>query len=185
MWALQSTAVPVPRTLALRQDEEVPGATFHVMAKVAGTPCRYAAELAGLGPERTRKISAGLAGTLATPPCRRSGLGRSGRLREGGRVPPRSGRALEEAAGRAVQPRSARSRRAPRRLAANIPAEPAAGSRHRARRLPAGNVLVDDQDRLAAVLDREMAALGDPLTDLALMLACDRLGSVLPGHGRC
>jgi aminoglycoside phosphotransferase (APT) family kinase protein len=58
-------------------------------------------------------------------------------------------------------------------------------SRHRARRLPAGNVLVDDQDRLAAVLDREMATLGDPLTDLALMLACDRLGSVLPGHGRC
>jgi aminoglycoside phosphotransferase (APT) family kinase protein len=47
------------------------------------------------------------------------------------------------------------------------------------------NVLVDDQDRLAAVLDREMATLGDPLTDLALMLACDRLGSVLPGHGRC
>lgn len=43
------------------------------------------------------------------------------------------------------------------------------------------NMLVDGQDRLAAVLDREMATLGDPLTDLALMLACDRLGSVLPG----
>ena len=48
-WALQSTAVPVPGTLALCQDEEVPGATFYVMAEVAGTPYRCAAELAELG----------------------------------------------------------------------------------------------------------------------------------------
>ena len=38
------------------------------------------------------------------------------------------------------------------------------------------NVLVDDADRLAAVLDWEMATLGDPLTDLALMLVYFRLG---------
>ena len=43
------------------------------------------------------------------------------------------------------------------------------------------NMLVDGQDRLAAVLGREMATLGDPLADLALMLIYDRLGSALPG----
>jgi aminoglycoside phosphotransferase (APT) family kinase protein len=33
------------------------------------------------------------------------------------------------------------------------------------------NVLVDGDDRITAVLDWEMSTLGDPLTDLALMVA--------------
>jgi aminoglycoside phosphotransferase (APT) family kinase protein len=43
------------------------------------------------------------------------------------------------------------------------------------------NVLTDDQDRAVAVIDWEMATLGDPLTDLALMLVYGRLGSATRG----
>ncbi len=39
------------------------------------------------------------------------------------------------------------------------------------------NVLTDDHDRLAAVIDWEMATLGDPLTDLAYLVVCQRLGA--------
>ena len=40
------------------------------------------------------------------------------------------------------------------------------------------NVLVDESDRLAAVLDWEMATLGDPLTDVALMLVYHRMATL-------
>ena len=60
-----------------------------------------------------------------------------------------------------------------RRLAESVPAESAAGIVHGDFRLD--NVLVDDADQVAAVLDWEMATLGDPLTDLALMLVYFRL----------
>ena len=40
------------------------------------------------------------------------------------------------------------------------------------------NLLVDADDRVRAVIDWEMATLGDPLTDLALLLVYDRLAEV-------
>jgi len=65
------------------------------------------------------------------------------------------------------------------RLAASIPPEGAAGIVHGDYRLD--NVLVgtgpDDRDRVNAVVDWEMATLGDPLTDLALMLLYQRLAA--------
>ena len=66
MTALRDTAVPVPRTFALCDDEEVLGAQFYVMERVHGTPYRTAAELAPLGPERTEAISRRAVETLAT-----------------------------------------------------------------------------------------------------------------------
>jgi aminoglycoside phosphotransferase (APT) family kinase protein len=56
------------------------------------------------------------------------------------------------------------------RLAARIPASPAASIAHGDYRLD--NCIIDEQDpaRVAAVLDWELSALGDPLTDLGLFL---------------
>jgi aminoglycoside phosphotransferase (APT) family kinase protein len=40
------------------------------------------------------------------------------------------------------------------------------------------NVLIDDADQVAAVVDWEMATLGDPLTDVGLILAYEQLASL-------
>ena len=66
------------------------------------------------------------------------------------------------------------------RLAADVPPEAATGIVHGDFRLD--NVLIDDRDRPAAVIDWEMATLGDPLTDLALMLVYGRLGELAAGN---
>jgi len=65
MSSLRHTAVPVPRTFALCTDRRVLGVDFYVMERCHGTPYRRAAELARLGPERTRTISERLVDTLA------------------------------------------------------------------------------------------------------------------------
>jgi aminoglycoside phosphotransferase (APT) family kinase protein len=65
-------------------------------------------------------------------------------------------------------------------LLAQVPAESPTGIVHGDFRLD--NVLVDESDRLMAVIDWEMATLGDPLTDLALMVVYGRLGA--SGAGR-
>jgi aminoglycoside phosphotransferase (APT) family kinase protein len=65
-------------------------------------------------------------------------------------------------------------------LAANTPAESASECHgavvHGDYRLD--NLLVDDDDRVAAVLDWEMATLGDPLADVALLLVYQRLSEL-------
>jgi aminoglycoside phosphotransferase (APT) family kinase protein len=66
MAALHDADVPVPATLALCQDVDVLGAPFYVMERVEGRPYRYAAELRPLGPERTRRISEVLVDTMVT-----------------------------------------------------------------------------------------------------------------------
>jgi aminoglycoside phosphotransferase (APT) family kinase protein len=177
MSALQDTAVPVPRTYAVCREKSVIGADFYVMERCAGTPFRRAAQLAGLGSERTRAISTGLVDTLAAlhavdPDA--VGLGDFGRP---------VGFLARQVARWKKQLDASHTRDLPaaqelfERLAADVPMESATGIVHGDFRLD--NVLVDDQDRATAVLDWEMATLGDPLTDLALMLTYDRLGAVL------
>lgn len=177
--ALQTTDVPVPSTHAFCSDPDVLGAEFYVMERVQGRTYRYARELEPLGPERTRQISAGLVDTLATlhavdPAV--VGLADFGRA-EG---------FLERQVNRwHKQLQASYSRDLPAadelhaRLVAHIPAESVAGIVHGDFRLD--NVLVDDQDRSVAVIDWEMATLGDPLTDLALMVVYGRLGAAMPG----
>ncbi|WP_018501812.1 phosphotransferase family protein [Parafrankia discariae] len=179
MSALRDTGVPVPRTYALCRDESVLGAPFYVMERVAGTPYRQAAELAALGPQRTRLISRGLVDTLAVlhdvDPAA-VGLADFGRA-EG---------FLARQVGRwKKQLDASHSRDLPAadelhaRLAADVPPDSASGIVHGDYRLD--NVLVDGSDRLAAVIDWEMATLGDTLTDLALLVLYQRLGAMLGG----
>lgn len=60
-------------------------------------------------------------------------------------------------------------------LLAHVPTQSPAGVVHGDYRLD--NLLVDDEDRVAAVIDWEMATVGDPLTDVALLLAYERRAS--------
>ncbi|MGW5454340.1 phosphotransferase family protein [Nocardia sp. NPDC003979] len=175
MAALQHTDVPVPTMYALCQDDTVLGAPFYVMEYVEGTPYRTGAELRELGPERTRAISTDLIDTLAVlhavDPAA-VGLADFGRP-EG---------FLERQVRRwKKQLDASHTRDFPLAeelhalLAADVPAESAVGIVHGDYRLD--NVLIDSTDRLAAVVDWEMATLGDPLTDLALMVVYGRLAA--------
>ncbi|GHF28999.1 acyl-CoA dehydrogenase [Amycolatopsis deserti] len=174
--ALADTPVPVPRTITLCQDTEVLGAPFYVMEFVPGTPYRAAEELEALGEQRTRAIAESLMDTLvdlhAVDPAA-VGLADFGRP-EG---------FLERQVRRwKKQLDASRSRDLPGvddlhdQLARAIPASGPAAIVHGDYRLD--NVLVDETDRITAVLDWEMSTLGDPLTDLALLVAYAERGKV-------
>jgi aminoglycoside phosphotransferase (APT) family kinase protein len=166
---LHPTRVPVPEPLLLCQDTDVIGAPFYVMEFVEGTPYRTADELTPLGERRTAALADSLVDTLvelhAVDPVS-VGLGDFGRP-EG---------FLERQLRRwKKQLDSSRSRDLPGveelhdRLAAAVPVSPTPTIIHGDYRLD--NVLVDSGDKITAVLDWEMSTLGDPLTDLALMVA--------------
>jgi aminoglycoside phosphotransferase (APT) family kinase protein len=181
MSSLQDTAVPVPRTFALCTDRRVVGADFYVMEWCDGTPYRRAAELERLGPERTRAISERLVDTLAAlhsvEPAA-VGLADFGRP-EGflDRQVARWKRQLDASHTRDLPDADELHRR----LARSVPAGSGAGIVHGDFRLD--NVLIDDADRVRAVLDWELATLGDPLTDLALLLVYGRLSALVGDSG--
>ncbi|MEV6026535.1 phosphotransferase family protein [Streptomyces sp. NPDC052036] len=166
--ALYPTAVPVPRPVLLCEDDSVLGAPFYVMDFVEGTPYRTAAQLAALGPERTRDALLGLVDTLvelhAVDPAE-VGLGDFGRP-EGflDRQLRRWGKQLD----------ASRNRELPgidelhAALGRALPVSPAPTVIHGDYRLD--NVLLGDDDRIAAILDWEMSTLGDPLTDVGLLV---------------
>ncbi|HZG02462.1 MAG TPA: phosphotransferase family protein [Streptomyces sp.] len=170
--ALGPTAVPVPRTVLLCEDDSVLGAPFYVMEYVEGTPYRTAGQLAALGPGRTRELVLRLPDTLvalhSVDPAA-VGLGDFGRP-EGflERQLRRWGKQLD----------ASRSRDLPgidelhAALGKHLPASPAPTIVHGDYRLD--NVLVGADDRIAAVLDWEMSTLGDPLTDLGLLVMYSR-----------
>jgi aminoglycoside phosphotransferase (APT) family kinase protein len=177
MSALRHTDVPVPRTVAFCADDNVLGAPFYLMERVIGTPYRRAAELAELGPDRTRRIAQGVVDTLtrlhAVEPAA-VGLADFGRP---------DGFLARQVQRWRRQLAASRSRELPAAdalhdaLAADVPEPSPTGIVHGDYRLD--NVLVDQADRPAAVIDWEMATLGDPLTDLALMVVYQRLGGLL------
>ncbi|MFE4372239.1 phosphotransferase family protein [Streptomyces sp. NPDC056835] len=166
--ALHPTAVPVPEPLLLCEGESVLGAPFYVMEYVAGTPYRTAEQLAPLGPERTRAAVLALVDTLvelhAVDPAA-VGLGDFGRP-DGflGRQLRRWGKQLD----------ASRDRELPgidelhAALGRSLPGSPAPTVIHGDYRLD--NVLIGEDDRIKAVLDWEMSTLGDPLTDLGLLV---------------
>jgi aminoglycoside phosphotransferase (APT) family kinase protein len=166
--ALHPTAVPVPRTLLLCEDEAVLGAPFYVMDFVPGTPYRTAGQLAPLGAERTRGAVLGLVDTLvdlhAVDPDA-VGLGDFGRP-EGflDRQLRRWGKQLAASRGREL----AGVDELHAALGRALPDSPAPTVVHGDYRLD--NVLVGEDDRITAVLDWEMSTLGDPLTDLGLLV---------------
>jgi aminoglycoside phosphotransferase (APT) family kinase protein len=180
MTALCDTDVPVPRTYALCEDEDVVGAPFYVMEKAPGTPYRTAAQLERLGPERTAAVSARMVDTLATlhavDPAA-VGLSDFGRP-EGflARQVRRWKKQLDSSRSRDL----AGAEELHAALEERLPEQSAAGIVHGDYRLD--NLLVDEDDRITAVLDWEMATLGDPLTDVALLVVYQRMGELRGGQ---
>ncbi|QNP62505.1 phosphotransferase family protein [Streptomyces genisteinicus] len=170
--ALVGTAVPVPEPVLLCEDDSVLGAPFYVMEFVEGTPYRTAEQLAPLGPERTRDAVLGLVDTLvdlhAVDP-EAVGLGDFGRP-EGflDRQLRRWGKQLAASRGREL----AGIDELHAALGRELPVSPAPTVVHGDYRLD--NVLIGEDDRIKAVLDWEMSTLGDPLTDLGLLVMYSR-----------
>ena len=167
---LSGTPVPVARPLAICADTEIIGAPFYLMAYVPGVVLRTRqdtsvlteAQAAGLS-ERLADMLAAIHGTdLAATGL--SGLGKgAGYLR---RQLDRWQRQWE----------LSKSREMPgydelvARLTAAIPPEGDVTLVHGDFRLDNVLVTVGQQPRIAAVVDWEMATLGDPLADLGLTL---------------
>jgi aminoglycoside phosphotransferase (APT) family kinase protein len=166
--ALADTAVPVPHAELLCEDPEVLGAPFYLMEEVAGAALRERGQCLWMTPDQATTLSHRLVDVLAdlhsVDPAS-VGLADFGRpdgfLK---RQVSRWGKQLD----------ASRSRDLPGiddlrdRLADRVPDSARATIIHGDYRLD--NVLVT-QDPLAisAVLDWEMATLGDPLADLGLL----------------
>ncbi|MEU9068104.1 phosphotransferase family protein [Streptomyces sp. NPDC048306] len=167
--ALHPTDVPVPRPVLLCEDEEVLGAPFYVMEFVEGTPYRTAEQLAPLGPERTRAAVLNLVDTLvglhAVDPAE-VGLADFGRP-EGflDRQLRRWAKQLDASRNRDL----AGIDELHATLGRELPRSPAPTVVHGDYRLD--NVLIGGEgDQIRAILDWEMSTLGDPLTDLGLLV---------------
>ena len=165
---LVDTTVPVPRPLALCTAETEADAPFYVMEYVEGTVYRSDAQLTAIGPQRTRTITDALIDTLVelhhvNPADVLTAVG--------GRPEGFLQRQLERWT---TQLDRSRNRDLPvldalaEQLSRCIPASGAPSIVHGDYRLD--NTLVD-KGQIVAVLDWEMATVGDPLTDVALMIA--------------
>lgn len=174
--ALADTPVPVPHAYALCEDPAVLGAPFYVMGLVEGTPYRQAAELEALGAERTHAIGERMVDTLADLHLvdpESVGLGEFGRpagFLE--RQVRRWGQQLDASRSRDLEGVDELRRL----LAERVPAEAPPAIVHGDYRLD--NLLVLPDDTIGAVVDWEMATLGDPLTDVALLLTYHRLADL-------
>lgn len=164
----RGTEVPVPAPVLLCEDVDVLGAPFYVMDFVDGTPFRTAEELAPLGAERTRAAVLGLVDTLVdlhSVDPEAVGLGDFGRP-DGflDRQLRRWGKQLDASRDRDLAGIDELHAALGRRL----PGSPAPTVVHGDYRLD--NVLIGEDDQIKAILDWEMSTLGDPLTDLGLLV---------------
>jgi aminoglycoside phosphotransferase (APT) family kinase protein len=165
--ALAPTAVPVPRVYLLCEDTDVIGAPFYLMERVEGTVYRSKSQTADMSTERARELSWALVDVLAdlhaVDPAE-VGLGDFGRP---------DGFMERQVVRWGKQLAASRSREVPGidalhdALGDAVPIAQRAAIVHGDYRLD--NAIVDGNDRIAAVLDWEMAALGDPLADVGLL----------------
>jgi len=165
--AREFRAVPVPRVYLLCEDPDVIGAPFYLMERVDGTVYRNKSQTADMSADRARALSWALVDVLAdlhaVDPVE-VGLGDFGRP---------DGFMERQVARWGKQLAASRSREVPgidalhSALGDAVPVAQRATIVHGDYRLD--NAIVDADDRIAAVLDWEMAALGDPLADVGLL----------------
>ncbi len=165
--ALSAAGFPAPRPVLLCTDGEVIGAPFYLMEHVEGTIYRDVAVLEAMGPEAMRTLVLSLVDTLADlHALEPAAIG----LADFGRPEGFNSRQVRRWK---KQLDASRSREVPgieelhARLAAEVPAG-AGAVVHGDYRLD--NVLIGPRLEINAVLDWEMSTLGDPLSDVALML---------------
>jgi aminoglycoside phosphotransferase (APT) family kinase protein len=166
--ALRPQGTPVPEVLGTCEDEAVIGAPFYVMAWVDGHVLteEMPAELGGEAERITEELVDGLVDLHAVDPGAEGlvGFGRPDGYLE--RQLKRFGGLYETNATRPLPDLEIVADW----LAANLPESPASTVVHGDYRL--GNVMIaPSPTRLAAILDWEMATIGDPLADLGYMTA--------------
>ncbi|MGW6928683.1 phosphotransferase family protein [Lentzea sp. NPDC054927] len=166
--ALEATSVPVPHAHQLVEDTSVIGAPFYLMSEMPGVALRERSQAPWLNSEKATVLSRKLVDVLAdlhSVDPDSVGLGDFGRP-EGflARQVKRWGKQLD----------ASRSRDLPGidelrdKLADTVPDSPRVAIIHGDYRLD--NALVTESPlRISAVLDWEMATLGDPLADLGLL----------------
>ncbi|HEY4094145.1 MAG TPA: phosphotransferase family protein [Baekduia sp.] len=171
MEALAGTGVPVPTVLAVGQAGDVLDVPFYVMSYMKGIVFTDATPPALASPPVRRELAEALIDTLAALHAvdwRARGLQDFGRPEDfNARHLARMTRLIADAAG---QPPPAFAPLA-EWLAANVPPESGAAILHNDFRL--GNVMLaaEPPGRVEAVLDWELATIGDPLLDVAYFLA--------------
>jgi aminoglycoside phosphotransferase (APT) family kinase protein len=168
MRALAPTPVPVPRMVVEHPEPDLLGAPFYVMELVEGVVYRTAADLARLDADGARRLGHAFVDALAAlhlvEPAS-VGLADFGRP---------DGYLARQVSRWSKQLASSRSRDVPgfdtlaARLTEDVPAPQRVSIVHGDFRLDNALVAADDPGRVQAVLDWEMATLGDPLADLAL-----------------
>ncbi|GAA2123663.1 phosphotransferase family protein [Actinomadura napierensis] len=173
-----ATAVPVPRTLAFCDDEDVIGARFYLMDFVEGRVLRTREDADDLTPEQARGLSEALAGALAaihTVDVKAAGLEDFGRptgymarqLKRWGKQWDSSQEAIKATGNTHDLPEYDRL---VARLAGRLPADAPARLVHGDFRLDNALARLEPRPEIAAVVDWEMSTLGDPLSDLGLTL---------------
>jgi aminoglycoside phosphotransferase (APT) family kinase protein len=166
--ALSKAGFPAPRPMLLCTDPDVIGAPFYLMEYVDGTVYRDVTALVAMGPEAMHTLILSLVDTLADLHALDPGaIG----LADFGRPEGFNERQVHRWK---KQLDASRSRDVPgidelhARLAVDIPAGGPGTVVHGDYRLD--NVLIGSDLRINAVLDWEMSTLGDPLSDVALMM---------------
>jgi len=165
---LEGSAVPAPQPLFHCEDEAVIGAEFYVMERVDGRILRAPRDV-DLDPAEARRCSFALVETLAAIhllDVERAGLAELGR--PAGYAERQVRRWIGQLdSGIRVTPGL---RELGRRLERAVPASSRAALVHGDYRID--NVVFDaaDPGRVVAVLDWEMATIGDPLADLGMLL---------------
>jgi aminoglycoside phosphotransferase (APT) family kinase protein len=167
--ALRRTGIPVPLVFEYCGNPDVIGAPFYLMEYAPGSAFRRVEQLAALGPTRTARICECMVDTLASlhsvVPVD-VGLANFGRP---------VGFLARQVARWKGQLDASRTRELPgadelyKLLASDVPQESSASIVHGDYRLD--NLLYDERDSVTAVLDWEMATLGDPFADVALLVA--------------
>lgn len=166
------TSVPVPEPIILCDDVQVIGVPFYVMAEVPGAVLRTPADARALSPGVRNAAADNAIGVLATLHCVDiDAVGLADVGRPGGYVSrqlQRWLRQVEETNDRAVIPAVARQQHA---LTGATPPDTPSVLVHGDYRFD--NLVIEPQrGSVRAVLDWEIATIGDPLADLASMLVC-------------
>ncbi len=187
MRGLHGTGVPVPRPIAFCDDSDLLGASFYVMEHVDGVVLHGVDNARVLSSQARGAVSADIAVTLArlhAVDVENVGLSDMGRGTD------YVARQLRRWHGQWDKTRAATGLELPvideghRILEAAVPQQRSAGIVHGDFRL--GNVVTGWDGTVRAVLDWELATLGDPRADLGwLLLTWDEAAapSKLPGFG--